>query len=170
MAHPIGIDFHWDWLAYIRHEMKSTGHDPDAIKTEKELIYGFLNLRDRTISAIPRKVLRAGTFICPPESAGSATLIHAWQHESALRPWRRASLTHTCFVKHRNPALYPTRSPADSRWWPRASPARAGKEHIPAASTNAPKFTGQAESLTKISGTWSDATGVSGTWVFTRDN
>lgn len=37
-------------------------------------------------------------------------------------------------------------------------------------SAGAPKFTGQAESLTKISGTWSDGAGATGNWVFTRDN
>ncbi len=41
---------------------------------------------------------------------------------------------------------------------------------LPAGGGNAPKFTGQAESLTKISGTWSNDTGDTGTWVFTRDN
>ena len=40
----------------------------------------------------------------------------------------------------------------------------------PAGAGNGLKFTGQAESLTKISGTWSDATGATGTWVFTRDD
>ena len=40
---------------------------------------------------------------------------------------------------------------------------------LPAGGGNAPKFTGQAESLTKISGTWSDGSGGSGTWAFTRD-
>lgn len=80
MALPIEIDFHRDWLAYIRHEMKSTGHDPDSIKTEKELIYGFLNLRDRTISAIPRNVLRAGTFSCPPEHRAGLKLIEEKIH------------------------------------------------------------------------------------------
>lgn len=41
---------------------------------------------------------------------------------------------------------------------------------LPAGGGNAPKFTGQAESVTKISGTWSDGSGGTGTWVFTREN
>lgn len=41
---------------------------------------------------------------------------------------------------------------------------------LPSGGANALKFTGQAESLTKISGTWSDGAGATGTWVFTRDN
>ena len=40
---------------------------------------------------------------------------------------------------------------------------------LPAGGRNAPTFTGKAESLTKISGTWTDGTGATGTWVFTRD-
>jgi hypothetical protein len=41
---------------------------------------------------------------------------------------------------------------------------------LPSGGGNAPKFTGQAESVTKISGTWSDGAGATGTWVFTREN
>jgi len=41
---------------------------------------------------------------------------------------------------------------------------------LPAGGRNTPKFTGQAESLTKMSGTWSDGAGATGTWEFTRDN
>ena len=41
---------------------------------------------------------------------------------------------------------------------------------LPSGGASAPKFTGKAESLTKISGTWSDGAGATGTWVFTRDN
>ena len=41
---------------------------------------------------------------------------------------------------------------------------------LPSGGTSGPKFAGQAESLTKISGTWSDGAGATGTWVFTRDN
>lgn len=75
MTHTIEVNFHRDWLAYIRNDMKSKGIDPGAIKTDKELVYGFLNLRDRTISAVPRKVLKARTFECPPVHRDELKLI-----------------------------------------------------------------------------------------------
>ena len=41
---------------------------------------------------------------------------------------------------------------------------------LPAGSRTAPKFTGQATSLTKMSGTWTDGAGATGTWELNREN
>lgn len=61
------IDFYSDWIAHLKTELTAFGYDTTQMQTHEAVAHTFLNLTKRLVRPIPRSVLRAQNFSCPPD-------------------------------------------------------------------------------------------------------
>lgn len=61
------IDFYSDWIAHLKTELTAFGYDITQMQTHEAVAHTFLNLTKRLVRPIPRSVLRAQNFSCPPD-------------------------------------------------------------------------------------------------------
>lgn len=61
------IDFYSDWIAHLKTELTAFGYDTMQMQTPEAVAHTFLNLTKRLVRPIPRSVLRAQNFSCPPD-------------------------------------------------------------------------------------------------------
>lgn len=67
------IDFYSDWIAHLKTELTAFGYDTTQMQTPEAVAHTFLNLTKRLVRPIPRSVLRARNFSCPPDLAAGLT-------------------------------------------------------------------------------------------------
>lgn len=73
MEYEVEMDFYEDWISHLRNVLEKAGYTP-ATKHE-EVSMQYFNLLRRLIPAIPRKILTAKEFNCPPELQSGLNLL-----------------------------------------------------------------------------------------------
>jgi hypothetical protein len=65
MEYTIKMDFYRDWISHLRRVLVRAGYTPAT--DQEEVSMQYFNLLRRLIPVVPRKVLVAKEFTCPPE-------------------------------------------------------------------------------------------------------
>lgn len=65
MEYEIKMDFYRDWISHLRKVLEENGYTP--AKDQEDVSMQYFNLCRRLIPVLPRKVLIAKEFKCPPE-------------------------------------------------------------------------------------------------------
>ena len=69
------IDLYKDWVEYLKTELLAFGYDTSKLLTSEDVVHTFLNLIKRLVKPIPRTILKARTFNCPPELMTGLSLL-----------------------------------------------------------------------------------------------
>jgi hypothetical protein len=93
-ALPIEIDFVNDWAEGVRQQLAANGYPVASTVSYEELCHRFLNLRQRSVSVVPRTVLISREMICPPELRSGLDLVREKiERGEDLRPHLSRTLT-----------------------------------------------------------------------------
>jgi len=63
----IDIDLYRDWITQLKSELSAYGYDTNQMQMSEVVAHTYLNLIKRLIKPVPRIVLKAQNFSCPPD-------------------------------------------------------------------------------------------------------
>ncbi len=75
MSKKITVDLYADWIEDLRSELLGFGYAPSALASDEKVPQIFFNLQKRLIPVLPRQVLKAAEFTCPPELQTGLSMI-----------------------------------------------------------------------------------------------
>ena len=90
----IEMDFYSDWIEILRRELTTEGFPPEAHDDDQDICFRYFNFRKRSVSTIPREVLKPSDFTVPTEhQEGVDEIIKKLENGTSMVPHLSRSIT-----------------------------------------------------------------------------